>query len=367
MERAGGEEERDLGDRVGGDVDGGTEDRHRRQEGGAEDDIGELADGRISEPALEIVLAERHQRGDDDGEAGDIDQPVAGVGGGQRLDAEDIDDDLEDGEDPGLDHGDGMEEGRHRGRRDHRRRQPEMHRHHRRLGDAEDIEGKENAERDRSELAAQDAARDEIEGAGGGAGPGDRRQEEEGRGAEEHQEIEAPGAHRFRRRPVGDQRIGRKGEHLVKEEQREEVAGERQPHGRGDGDGEADIEERLPVGPLVAQIADRVDRIDDPQPRGDEREEHAEGLDGEGDWQAGDDIDEVERRPAAGEHRRQQRQDRQEEQDGSDERHALAEVRAAGEERQQQRRGGGDHERREDEVFGGHGVAASPMVEGSRP
>ena len=92
MQRAGGEEQGDLRHGMGGDVDDGADDGERVEQRGAKDDVGELADGRIGEPPLEVVLAQRDQRGDDDGEAGDIDQPVPCPALAQRLDAEDEDD-----------------------------------------------------------------------------------------------------------------------------------------------------------------------------------------------------------------------------------------------------------------------------------
>ena len=116
---------------------------------------------------------------------------------GQRADAEDIDDDLEDGEDAGLDHRHGVEERRDRRRRDHRRGQPEVQRHHRRLGRAEDEQREQDAELERIDAAAEDAARGEVEGARDDPGPGDGRKKEHGRGAEQHHQVEPAGGARL--------------------------------------------------------------------------------------------------------------------------------------------------------------------------
>ena len=87
-----------------------------------------------------------------------------------------------------------------------------MHRHHRRLGNAEDVEGEENPERGRAELAGKNAAGGEVESPGDHAGPGDRRQEEHGRGAEEGEDIDATADPRRPGAAMGDERVGREGE-----------------------------------------------------------------------------------------------------------------------------------------------------------
>ena len=69
-----------------------------------------------------------------------------------------------------------------------------------------------------AELAGEDAAGVEIERAGGDAGPGDRRQQQQGRGAEQHQQIEAAGGLGLLVAAMGDQRIGDQRQHLVEEE-----------------------------------------------------------------------------------------------------------------------------------------------------
>ncbi len=210
-----------------------------------------------------------------------------------------------------------------------------MHRHDRGLGDAENEERQQQAHGDRRQLAGKDAAGVEIERPGGDAGPGDRRQQEQRRGAKQHQEIQSPGRPRLFGATVGDQRIGHQRQHFVEQKEREQVAGERDAHGGGDGEREADVEDGLARFPVRSHVADRIERIDDPQAGGDHREEHAERLDREGDRQAGQDVEQVKGRPLAGEHLGEQHHDEGEEDQRAEHRGAFARVRPTLEQRHQ--------------------------------
>ncbi len=175
-----------------------------------------------------------------------------------------------------------------------------------------------------------------------------------GRGAEQHHQVEAAGLPRFERGAMGDERPGGEGEQLVEQEEREQVAGECDPHGRSDGERKADIEQRLAWRLLGPHIADRVDRVDDPQPGGDRGEEHAERLDGEDNGKARDHGPYGERRGGAAKHRREQPEHGDEEKHGAEDGDALAQVGTPGEERNEQRRRGRDEERERDQRRGAH-------------
>ena len=75
-----------------------------------------------------------------------------------------------------------------------------------------------------------------------------------------------------------------------------------------------------------AHVTDRIDRIDDPKPRGDETEEHAERLDLERQGKPRHDLEQFDGGPGAREHAIEQRQNGQEQGRGGDQRHALAQV-----------------------------------------
>jgi hypothetical protein len=70
VDRAGREEQGDLAEGVGGDVQGRGHQRQRGQQRGGDDDVGELRDGRVGEAALEVVLEQGDEAGDQDRRAG---------------------------------------------------------------------------------------------------------------------------------------------------------------------------------------------------------------------------------------------------------------------------------------------------------
>ena len=237
-----------------------------------------------------------------------------------------------------------------------------MHRHDGRLGDAEYVEGEQHPQGDRRHLAGEDAAGVEVERAGGDAGPGDGRQQQQGRGAEQHQEIEAPGPLGLLVAAVGDQRIGDQRQHLVEKEGGEQVAGERKAHGGGDREREADVEDRLPLFAVRPHVADRIQRIDDPQARRDGREERAQRLDVKGDRQAGQHVDEMQRRPLAGKHLGGERQDGGEQDHGAQHGGALAQVRPLVEQGDQNGRRRRHDQRQGDQLGAAHGVPPMSSV-----
>ena len=88
-------------------------------------------------------------------------------------------------------------------------------------------------------------------------------------------EVDAPARARLGVAVVGDQRIGHQRQRLVEQEQGQQVGGEGDAHRRRQREREADVEAGLVRLVVGAHVADRIDRVDDPQPRGDQREQHA--------------------------------------------------------------------------------------------
>jgi hypothetical protein len=64
---------------------------------------------------------------------------------------------------------------------------------------------------------------------------------------------------------VRHERIGRERQHLVEQEQCDQVSGERNTHRRRERYGEHHVEARLVLFVVAAHVADRVQGIDDPQ------------------------------------------------------------------------------------------------------
>ncbi len=131
--------------------------------------------------------------------------------------------------------------------------------------------------------AGEDAALGEVQRAGEIEGDGDGRQQEADRGRHQREQIFAAARHCLGRRPVRHQRIGGERQRFVEQEQREEIAGEGDGHRGGDRDGEQHEELRVPRLAVRAHIADRIDRIGEPQHACNEREHGTKRLDGERD------------------------------------------------------------------------------------
>ena len=132
-----------------------------------------------------------------------------------------------------------------------------------------------------------------------------------------------------RRAVVRDQRIGDQREHFVEQEQREQVGGEGDADRRGERQREADVEARLVRLAVAAHVADRVQRVDDPQPGGDQREQHAQRLDLERERQARQQLERARRRAARRPARSAAATARRNSSRRRGERHRLAQVRSA--------------------------------------
>ena len=98
VNRAGTEEHGDLHETVRHDVEHGPGQRRYRSQCCPEHDVGQLADCRIGEAGLQVVLRECDDGRGDEGERGRVHQPHGRVGLIQEVDAEHVDYDLEHGE-----------------------------------------------------------------------------------------------------------------------------------------------------------------------------------------------------------------------------------------------------------------------------
>jgi len=317
--------------------------------------VGELRDRRIGEPGLQVVLVHRDERGEEDRARGDPDERRRRPRRGEEVDAEDVDDDLQDAENARLHDGDGVEEGRHRRRRHHGVRQPGVGGHQRRLADAVGVEEEERDEERRRgfRVHGEEPARRELRRPGDREGPGDRGEEKADRGAHQDAEVDAAPALRVFVALVGDEREGRERQDLVEDEQRKEVRGVGDAERRADGDGEAHVKARLPRLVVAAHVADRIDRIDEPEPRGDQAEHRAEGLDLEGERRAGDDLEKLHARTIPRPDRPEDEDGAQDEKAGRRQRHRLPQVGVRVEARDGERREKRQEESEEDRGFGG--------------
>ena len=127
---------------------------------------------------------------------------------------------------------------------------------------------------------------------------------------------------------VGDERIGRKRQRLVEQEQREQVLGERDADGAAQRHGEAHIVGGLPRLVVAAHVADGIDRVHDPERGGDQRKQHSERLDLEGEREPRHHLDVQRLGAGAGKHRAEQAEHGQEERAGRRKRDRLAQIRA---------------------------------------
>jgi hypothetical protein len=126
---------------------------------------------------------------------------------------------------------------------------------------------------------------------------------------------------------VRHQRIGRDRQHFIEDEQGQQVGRERHAHGRHQRNRETGIEPGLVLLVVAAHVADRIDRIDDPQSRGKCSKQHAQRLYLEGDGQPWKHLDEVQLRPPPGIDDGQQAPYVGCQQHGGGQRHGFAQVR----------------------------------------
>ena len=172
-----------------------------------------------------------------------------------------------------------MQERADRCRRHHRGRQPGVHRHHRGLGEAEEIaEIDDRQQRRRGIDPRQQPTRHEIERPRHVVGQRQRGEKHAFRRAHQIDEVLAAARPSLVVLVVVDERIGDEAEHLVEDHQREQIGGEGAPDGRREAGGEAGEEPGLRVLVQVPHVADGIDRRHDPQQRRDGGKHHAERI-----------------------------------------------------------------------------------------
>ena len=159
IDDAGGHEQRRLEGRVVHDVEDRGDLPERGIQPGQKRDQPEVADGRIGEQPLEVLLEDGEERAEDErDQAGRAHEPQPLVGSAHRRPQPDQQ------EDAGLHHGGRMQVGRDRRRRRHRVRQPEMERELGALG--EGAEQNEDQRRNVEGMRADHARRTPAPGRG---------------------------------------------------------------------------------------------------------------------------------------------------------------------------------------------------------
>jgi hypothetical protein len=219
-----------------------------------------------------------------------------------------------------------MEQGADRGGGDHRRRQPAVEGHDRRLADSEDKENQQAAGDQGRGVGRENPPGDKVEGPGGVPGADNRQEEKEDRGGEQHSEVDPAPLLGLLGPGMGDQGVGGEGQHLIENEQGEEVVGVGDPHHRGDGNGEAGVEAGLVVFIVAAHVADGVDGGHQPEVAGNEGEEQPQRLDGEIQGQTGKEFRPVQPNGAAGSDDPVEAADQIDQDQTGGDRHPLAEV-----------------------------------------
>ena len=327
VDRAGGEEQRDLADSVSGDVQRRADQRQRRQQRRSHHHVRQLADGGVRQPTLQVVGAERDHGRRNDREAGDGDQPIGARSPAQRLSTPKMYtttlttlktpafttatacSSAETGVGATIAAGSQRWNGIKAALA-----MPNTHRANKPTSAAS------------SELAPQNATGHEVGGSRDVPDAHQRRQQQHDRRAEQDAQVRAPALARFRRAVVRDQRVGDQREQFVEDEQREQVRREGDAHRRSEGQREAHVEPRLVSLVIAPHVADGVQRIDDPQSGGDEREQHAQRLDLEGELQPWHHGEQRQFGPRTADDRWQQREHAGEQRDRGDAGDRLAQV-----------------------------------------
>ena len=93
-----------FANRMDGDVHGAADHPRGNPKHRAENDMAELADGRVCEPRLEIIAGQSDEGPEQNCDGGQKGQPMARRQFPQKIDSEEIDRNLKYGEDPGLHH-----------------------------------------------------------------------------------------------------------------------------------------------------------------------------------------------------------------------------------------------------------------------
>ena len=269
VDDARGHEQRGL---EGGVVDDVKHRRHRghgRVQAEQEHDQAEVADGRVGQQSLEIVLEQGHVGAEQQGDqAGATHQEEPGVRAGQ--------DRVEPGEQEhaGLDHGGRVQVGAHRGGRLHGVRQPEMEGELGRLGKGA---GEDERQHGQVEIMAADQLarledRGDTEGAGHVAEQEEAGQERQAAAAGHGQGHVGAAAGLGAVVPEADEEETAQRGHLPEDEQQQQVVAEHHPeHGPHEQQQQAEeAADALTLGQVLAGI-------EDDQQADAEHEQHEQG------------------------------------------------------------------------------------------
>ncbi len=165
-----------------------------------------------------------------------------------------------------------------------------MQRHNPGFCETENEQEQQHRHQLRAGHAGQDAAAAKIESSGHRIGHQHGRQGQTDGGAQNVGQIFAPGSPRLQILFMGDQRIGGKGENLVEQVERQEIAGEGHADGCTDGDGETGEIAGLIMLLETAHVPDGINRGQNPQKRGDQGEGHPHGVDPQFNGDAGENF-----------------------------------------------------------------------------
>ena len=204
-----------------------------------------------------------------------------------------------------------------------------MDRHYRRLTDTEDVQAKQQTHGRACQVAFKNAAGCKSQRTGNRVGPDNGRQQQTNRGAQQDAQVDARRAYGSGIALVGNQRVRRKRENFVTQEQGEQVIGEGHTECGGNGDGEAHVEPRLVLFVVAAHVTDGVHGIHDPQRGCQCREQHPQRFYREGDRQATEDLSNHHARTTAVHNARRQRPHGQCQYRRRDQRDGFAKVRPA--------------------------------------
>ncbi len=239
----------------------------RSEQRDAEGHVGHLADGRVGQALLQLLLLQGAQRAVEDGGRGQPQRPGE-IQPGQRFGTKDVIDHPHDTERPRLHHRHRMQQRADRRRRDHRLRQPAMQR------DQRGLHPKPENQQDEGHLQRHLVLVDLLQQIAGGLEIRRAGQAVQQPHTHQHQraaahrigQVDAPGGQRLRRAAVHHQREGGQGQQLVEQQKADQVARQRQAHGGADA--QAEIAEEARAQRRVFQVADGVDGGRRPEQRG---------------------------------------------------------------------------------------------------
>ncbi len=284
--RAGAQEQTALEEGMSEDVEHGRQPRPGPE---AEHHVTELADRRVGEDLLDVVLDERQECRDDDRDRGDDDDEVdLDIGNREALPEHRIE--AGDEEHAGDDHRRRVEQRRDRCRAGHRVGQPGVQRELAALADAGDEQGDGGPQQEAlAAVTRQRPGRDAADAEPGHAevllGPGVGAPIEHRRADEQADVADAHGEERLEGRPgvgfflppVADEHERAQAHDLPAEDQLDHALGE--DHHEHPGGEQRDGGEEVRVAAIAAHVLERVDLHEQGDEGDDEQGHHAEAVD----------------------------------------------------------------------------------------